>query len=519
MKRQLIIVTALTLIAGWLRFTAISFGMPGTYRPDEQYMIYPAVDFVDDWNPHFAIYPAAQMYVQHAALYAYASLRGHASNFRSMYQSDQLALAYLVARWVSAAFGVATVPAIYFAVAPFGTVAALAAAAILTFSPLHVLHSKFATTDVPAVFWLTLAIAMVLGIANHGRFRYYFFAGLFSGLATATKYPAGVIVFGILSAHFEWRRRSGRSFFGSFVDAKIWLAAAVTLFAFFCATPYFFLDWAHTLHDLTYQGGYFFSGYSAAGYGWRWVFLRSMPTCYGVAVEALMLAGVIWSLLTRRPGTLSLLAYLGITLVILFFSDILFYRYILVLLPGMALLSGVFVADLITCAATQPRQGRLTALAIGGFAVLLTPSLMRDIQLDRLLLKTDTRQLARQWIVKKIPMGTKIAEIDDTTPCGKPVLQDVYQIVPFQSPDLLRAKGITWVYSDSYPPLAMYSRGPSPQELVELDSAATLVFDSDPFIDGALEPIYDPNDAFYAPLEHISSVARPGPRVRIWRIK
>src|SRR5580692_3273260 len=58
-------VAALTLIAGWLRFTATSFGLPDHFRPDEEYMISCALGFERDWNPHFALYPAAQMYIQH----------------------------------------------------------------------------------------------------------------------------------------------------------------------------------------------------------------------------------------------------------------------------------------------------------------------------------------------------------------------------------------------------------------------------------------------------------------------
>lgn len=65
---RLVIVAALTLIAAWLRFTSIGFGLPDRFRPDEEYLVSRALGFKDDWNPHFAIYPAAQMYVAHAAL-------------------------------------------------------------------------------------------------------------------------------------------------------------------------------------------------------------------------------------------------------------------------------------------------------------------------------------------------------------------------------------------------------------------------------------------------------------------
>ncbi len=32
-------------------------------------------------------------------------------------------------------------------------------------------------------------------------------------------------------------------------------------------------------------------------------------------------------------------------------------------------------------------------------------------------------------------------------------------------------------------------------------------------------PVFDQNDAFYVPFQHISSMRRPGPRIRIWMLK
>ncbi|HXR35132.1 MAG TPA: hypothetical protein VN754_04250, partial [Candidatus Binataceae bacterium] len=83
--QRLMVLAALTLIAGWLRFTATSFGLPDRFRPDEEYMVSRALGFEGDWDPHFAIYPAAQMYVQHAALKYYAALAGQRQNFRAAY--------------------------------------------------------------------------------------------------------------------------------------------------------------------------------------------------------------------------------------------------------------------------------------------------------------------------------------------------------------------------------------------------------------------------------------------------
>jgi hypothetical protein len=136
-----------------------------------------------------------------------------------------------------------------------------------------------------------------------------------------------------------------------------------------------------------------------------------------------------------------------------------------------------------------------------------------------LLSQTDTRTLARVWIEAHIALGSSIACTQSTTPYGKPQLPDNYRIAPFEDIDILRAKGIHWVLSDSFPPLAYYSEGPSSIEFSKLNSRAELMFDVNPIRARTPVPVFDPADAFYVPLRRASSMTRPGPRIRIWRVK
>ncbi len=522
LKLALAIILALTLIGGWFRFRATSFGLPDKFRPDEKFMIRPALDFAADWNPHFAIYPAAQMYIQHAALWTWGVTHGDWRDFRSAYATDNQVLAYLVARRASAAMGMATIPALYFAAVPiFGPSAALATAAIATFCTLHMRDSKYATTDIGMVFWLTLAIAMIFRMILYGRRRDYLAAGVFSGLAIATKYPAGAIVFGVAVAHLEVQRCEGRSLWKFLADQRLYLAAAATITATFCFTPYTFLDWRQTLRDWTtnHSALYFLhgSGNPFAGYGWAWLMFRAMPDSFGIVLQVLFLIALLWGLVRRRRGTPSLLAFIAASLIGITSSHYVFYRYLLVPFPAIVLLGGVLIADAAGFAMHVGGRPAVMAIALG-LGLILMPSIIRDIQLDRLLLQTDTRTLARQWIEAHIPRGSRIAFAGGMMPFGKPQLPYDYSLVPFCDPPTLRATHVRWVISDELPALRFYSPGPSEAELSMLDSEATLVFDVNPLKSGSA-PIFDANDAFYAPIRHISSMTRPGPRIRIWELR
>src|SRR5262249_21243939 len=85
MRARFVALAFLTLIAGWLRFSSTDFGLPDKYRPDEEYLVSRALGFRQDWNPHFAVYPAFHMYVQHAVLRATAWVAGHEGDFRAYY--------------------------------------------------------------------------------------------------------------------------------------------------------------------------------------------------------------------------------------------------------------------------------------------------------------------------------------------------------------------------------------------------------------------------------------------------
>jgi hypothetical protein len=534
----LVVLAMLVVVGGWLRFTATSFGLPDKLRPDEERLVSRALGFESDWNPHLATKPAAQIYFQHAALKYYAALHGERQNFRAFYQSNAQALAYLVARRVSAGLGTATIVAVYFAAAPaFGSEAAIAAAAIQSFTTLAVRESKYATVDTPMAFWLTLALAMALRIALRGRSLDYVGAGFFTGLATATKYPAGAVFCGVMAAHLELCWRQHYSLGQALRDRKIYVSGGIAAITFFSATPYFFLDRAQTLYDLRVLHRFLINGsHAPAGYGWSWLVEHAMPDSFGIALAIFLVTAILWALIHPRPGTLSIITFLVVAFVGVTHSHWVKYRYLMAHFSAMALLGGLLVSDLARLASAHFGVRRAGILAGFGLTLLLTPCFVRDIELNRLLNRTDTRTLARQWIETHIAPGSTIVATD-TWPYGKPQLNPAeanswplgkspqnpvlytVRVVRFDDLQTLKVDGVEYVMSDSFPPIAFFTPGLTPRQEALLGSHATLVFDTDPLKPGPPTPVFDTNDAFYAPLRHITSMTRPGPRIRIWKLK
>lgn len=509
----------LTLVGGWLRFTAIDFGLPDKFRPDEEYLVSRAVGFRGSANPHFAVYPAAQMYLQHGVLRAVAWVEGHEGDFREAFRKDGFARAHLVGRRVSAGFGTATIPAMYWAVLPYGAPAALASAAVTTFATIHVRESKYSTTDAPAVFWLTLAIGMLLRIVFRGQRTDSFLAGVFTGLAMGTKYPTGAILAGMALAHIEARHREGRSFWRVFRDIRPYMTLITALTVFVAVTPYLLLDWEQTLKDFAYQRGFLEKGVGNAysGWGWSWLVLKAFPDGLGPVLAIVLASALLWNIARPRRGLWSLLAFVTLACVGITSSRYTFYRYILVPLPALILFLGTAVGDGWRILGRFAPRPWATAVATIAVAVILVPVTIRDYKLNRLLSRRDTRTMAREWIFENIPRGSAIAMTHDRTPYGKPQLRGAYRAKPFQSPARSRRQGVRWVLSDSTV-LPFYSPGPTEAQLAALEQDAALVFEVNPVKPDTPEPVFDQGDAFYVPLRRASSIKRPGPRIRIWEL-
>ena len=528
MKLRLGLLLLLTLAGGWLRFQSLDFGLPGLYRPDEEYLVSRAVAFEEDLNPNFAVYPALQMYVQAAALHARLWWEDDPRTLSQKLAEEGIASAHLSGRELSAGLGTLTVPAMYWATsATYGPVAALASAAAMAVSTIHVRESKYATTDAAATFWLTLAIGAMLRILSDGRLRYSLLAGGLTGLAIATKYPSGALLAGIAVAHVGARWREGRSFWRTFRDIRPWLALYMTCLVTFLATPYTFIDWQETVRGFEYQRGFVANGVGNpySNWGWGWFLTQVMPDSFGPELASVLLFAVVWVVFRPRLGTWSLLAFLTIALLGITQSRYTFYRYVMVPLPVLLVFFGILASDLRdgiprVTARILPRwrPGPLPSIATGIVVVLiLAPCIIRDYKLNRLLGRRDSRAMALAWIEENIDHSEAIAATDHGTPYGKPQLRGRARLRAVGSPEQMRRAGIRWILSDS-DILPFYSKGPTPAQASWLESEAILRFEVDPRKPDTPTPIFDQADAFYVPLRHGSSIKRPGPRIRIWEL-
>ena len=343
-----------------LRLAGIHWGLPNqqhyfSYHPDEIFLLLPSFGFAQgDWNPHFFNYGTLYIYLVGLPAVVLGLVPDPASfpaGLRSL---------YLEARIITALLGSATVLLLYLALRRESHWLALIGAAFLAICPLHVVTSHYATVDVPATFFLTLAFLFALRGAERAALP----VGLAVGLAAATKYNAGLFLLPALVAPL---------FSGQKLKIGWWLALPVgALLGFLIGNPYvgsneFLKGFLFELRHAQAGGTLAFVN---TGSGWIYHLTRGLPVALGYPLLAATVAGVVAAVARRSaPARLSLL-WIVFYLSVIGFGRERFIRYLVPLTPFLCCLAAWGIMSL-TQRARRPRLQAAAAL-LGCVVVLLT---------------------------------------------------------------------------------------------------------------------------------------------------
>lgn len=109
---------------------------------------------------------------------------------------------YFIARIIAAGLSVATVYVVFLVGRLLaGTNVGLAAAALMAVLPLHVKYAHYAHVDVPATFFMVLALWTATHVWQSGRLKWYVLTGIFTGIAGAMQYWGFAVGAALLLAH------------------------------------------------------------------------------------------------------------------------------------------------------------------------------------------------------------------------------------------------------------------------------------------------------------------------------
>jgi hypothetical protein len=200
----------------------------------------------------------------------------------------------------------------------YGRFAARIIALVFATSAGLIAFAHFLTCDLPLLFWMTAAAFFCARIVQSGKTRDYALAGVFAGLAAATKYNGVLVGVAIGVAHlFSPNCRNLRSVF----HWRVLLGGALIPIAFVAGNPYAVLDYRKFIADFmyTYTVTPRYGVKEGLGYG---EFLRTLPEILGMPGTILIALCVGASLLvlmqkhdTTRNARIGFLIAVSVALV------------------------------------------------------------------------------------------------------------------------------------------------------------------------------------------------------------
>ena len=439
------------LLSLWVRWP-----LPGpewSHFDEESLVLIPLGFWSGDLNPHFFNYPTLQFYLVSLLYFARFVLAdsGPLEQFLAYRYfvdgSDLLCLA----RGFSTVMAAATVAVTGFlGRLLYGAAGGLLAALFLALMPLSVRFGHLANTDIPAVLWVSLALVFAVRMRQRGTGVDALAAGLFVGLAGATKYPAALVGVPVAAAAFL-RTPSLR-------QPGIWCAGGAAVLTFCAASPYVWLDAAAFWRDFAEMGRDHLIPDAAAE---RPLFFHLRYTLrFGLGLGGV---GLLFLALVRKPGALNrdeliLLSGLVAFAILLAAAGSVFLRYALPLTP---ILSVLMVRPLL-------RLHRRPALLATALAVLLAEPAYASLRTRALLSGSDTREQAVAWMEDYAPESRRLVHFPDK--CGNIQVLTPHRILVRQT-HFLRSFGEDRLIA-AYDWLRQ--RDPLPRLFLEPDPASVL---------------------------------------------
>lgn len=412
----------LLIIVGSILFNlyGIDSDLPYSRMPTEIEVVKFGVKFgTGDFNPHSFVHPPFFSYLLFI-LYGIIFLLGKVvgafhgvEEYKKLYFTNPT-LFFLSARFLACALAASSVIIFY----NLGKIifrskeSAIMSCAFIAFSPVFIKWSHYATFEIPMLFLSLSGFYFIIGMLRRGILKDYVLAGIFIGLAIATKYNAGLIIAPALLAHFfRTREEKGSS---GFFDKRILVFCAVMLAAYLVGNPFSLLDFKAFIAQFIEQSrrmralDYNFPSWKATSPGWIYIITDILPFALTRPLSILTGFGIIYSVYRRRKEDFLILSLILISYLITANWTLLKPRYYIYIFPFMLLLGARGMVGLLDKVRFSDARYRGYVLSIVTCLFLISP-IKEGIKFNSIIASEPVNKKAERWIESNITSGAKIA--------------------------------------------------------------------------------------------------------------
>lgn len=407
---------AMLLLAAFaIRLASIHFGLPALLDQDELMFELGAVRMLREatldpgWYGHPATTLMYLLAIVNAGVFLFGMLGGAfagPAEFATTIYGDP-GWVILPGRVTVALIGVLTIFLTWrLALRVADRTAAFAATMLLAVSPVHVAYSQIIRSDMMATAFLLLGLLAAADFLDTGQRRRGVAVGVWTGLATATKWPFALTVLALAGALV--RMRANRCLTTSAALACLAVAGVVSLGTLFIASPYLLLNWPGVVANLQGEAQAHHLGATGGGplANLAWYVANPFARAMGWAGLALALIGAFLPL--ARGRFLPVCAPVaGAFLLLLVGQSLVWERWALPLLPVLAISAGIAISGAIGAAKALRgrRMGAFASLALG---LALAAPLAAATWDDGVARLNDTRTRASAWSMSHIPAGSTV---------------------------------------------------------------------------------------------------------------
>jgi len=416
-----IIIIVITTIGFIFRLKGIDFGLPFVYDEDESRRVQQAFNMLvkRNPNPEWFGHPASTLIYLMAAsellIFFAGRIVGIFDNFADFQQLyfENPTIFYWIGRGWLIIFGTGSIVVTYLIGKRLGHQSiGIIAAVLLAFSPLHIKYSKMIRSDVLMTLLILLSFLYCLKILENNNRKNYMMAGIFSGLATVTKYPAIIINGTILLTHLvvqNWKITPVKNLMTSI---KACLLSA------FLMSPFLFFNFSRTLGDIKHEGRSNNVGATGEGFISNMIWYFQEPLKYNLTIIGiiLLIVGLGFCLFSRNKSTLILVSFPLLFFIFISLLSLRWERWIIPILPFAYLIVayGLYqISQKINKLALPiPLYLLIASTIVGTIVYSLSQINQGEI---REITGLDTRTIAREWIMNNIPQG-KVILVDEGPP-------------------------------------------------------------------------------------------------------